>query len=81
VPDPTMANFTSQFKVVIIPKGRTENNTLAAYNSCFNDNNLVTGFLGDNDLFTYKYLTAATARLQKDAPLSFTLTVNDTYAM
>jgi hypothetical protein len=83
VPDPTITNFTSQFEVVIIPEGGTENNTLAAYDSCLNDNDPVTRFLGDDDLFNYlpKYLTAATARLQKGAPSSFTLTVNDTYAM
>jgi hypothetical protein len=82
-PNPTLANWTSPFSVVIIPEGGTENNTLASYDSCFNDNNDVIGYLGDDDLFTYipKYLGPATARLQKYAPASFELTVNDTYAM
>lgn len=83
IPNPTLANFTSEFDVVIIPEGGTENNTLASYDSCFNDNDPVIGFLGDLDLFTYipKYLGAATARLQKYAPTGFTFAVNDTYAM
>ena len=83
VPNPTIANFTSQFDVVIIPEGGTENNTLASYDSCFNDNDAVLGYLGDDDLFKYipKYLTAATARLQKYAPSGFKLNVNNTYAM
>lgn len=68
---------------MIIPEGGTENNSLASYDSCFNVNDATTGVLGDLDLFTYlpKYLTAATARLQKHAPEGLTLTVNDTYAM
>lgn len=82
-PNLQLANFTSAWNVVIIPEGGTENNTLASYDSCFNDNDEVIGFLGDSDLFTYipKYLGAATARLQKFAPSGFTFTVNDTYAM
>ena len=82
-PNPTLANFTSEFDVVIIPEGGTENNTLASYDSCFNDKDQVIGYLGDLNLFQYipKYLGAATARLQKYAPSGFTFTVNDTYAM
>jgi hypothetical protein len=83
VPDPSFANVTTPYQVVIIPEGGTENNTLASYDSCFNDNDPITGSLGDLDLFTYlpKYLTAATSRLQQYAPSSFTLNYNDTYAM
>lgn len=83
VPDATLENFTSPFSVVIIPEGGTENNTLAAYDSCFNDNTAGLGNLGDLDVFTYlpKYLGPATARLQQYAPAGFTLTANDTYAM
>lgn len=68
---------------MIIPEGGTENNTLASYDSCFNDNVEGIGDLGDLDLFTYlpDYLTAATSRLQKYAPADFMFTVNDTYAM
>jgi hypothetical protein len=82
-PNPSLSDFSSQFDVVIIPEGGTENNTLASYDSCLNDNDPVIGSLGDLDLFTYipKYLGAATKRLQQYAPLGFTLTVNDTYAM
>ena len=83
VPDPTLANATSAFNVVIIPEGGTENNTLASYDSCFNDDLDPIGELGDLDLETYLhvYLTAATARMQKYAPAGFTFTLNDTYAM
>jgi hypothetical protein len=36
----------------VIPEGGTENSTLASYDGCFNDNDLITGSLGDLDLFT-----------------------------
>jgi hypothetical protein len=83
VPNPTLANFTSLFDVVIIPEGGTENNTLASYDSCFNDDEAPTGQLGDLDVEAYipKYLKAATARMQKHAPSGFTFNANDTYAM
>lgn len=83
IPNPTLANSTDPFDVVIIPEGGTENNTLAAYDSCFNDYVLGIGDLGDTDLFHYipRYLSNATARLQAYAPSGFTLTTNDTYAM
>lgn len=82
-PDPTLANFTSPFEVVIITEGGTENNTLASYDSCLNADDDVIGYLGDSDLFTYipKYLGPATARLQKYAPAGFKFNTNDTYAM
>ena len=83
VPNPNLTNASSPFNLVIIPEGGTENNTLASYDSCFNDNDDVIGFLGDSDLFAYipKYLKNATARMQKYAPAGFTFTTNDTYAM
>jgi hypothetical protein len=78
-----LSNWTSPFEIVIIPEGGTENNTLAAYDSCFNDFGPVIGALGDLDVFTYipKYLGPATKRLQEYSPEGFTLTTNDTYAM
>jgi hypothetical protein len=83
VPNPEIANFTAPFDVVIIPEGAPENNTLASYDSCFNDLNATLGDLGDLDLLGYLsiYLKDATARMQKYAPPGFTFTVNDTYAM
>jgi hypothetical protein len=83
IPNPTLANWTSPFEVVTIPEGGTENNTLASYDSCFNDLDPVMGILGDLDLFTYlpKYLGAATKRMQKYASEGFTFNYNDTYAM
>lgn len=83
VPNPTLADWTDPFRVVIIPEGGSENNTLASYDSCFNDYNEVPGYLGDMDLYTYlpKYLGPATARMQRYAPAGFTFTINDTYAM
>lgn len=81
--DATLANFTSPYNVVIIPEGGTENNTLASYDSCANDNVDSIGYIGDDDLFAYipKYLTNATARLQQHVPSGLKLTTNDTYAM
>jgi hypothetical protein len=83
VPDPTLANATSPFEVVIIPEGGTENNTLASYDSCVNDFNEPIADLGDQLLEKYIpiYLTEATARMQQYAPTGFTFNVNDTYAM
>lgn len=83
VPDPTLANATSAFDVLVIPEGGSENNTLAAYDSCFGDYVYDVGYMGDLDLTTYipKYLAAATERLSQYVPASFNLTANDTYAM
>ncbi|KAK4943678.1 hypothetical protein LTR10_016775 [Elasticomyces elasticus] len=83
-PNPTLANATSPFSVVIIPEGGTENNTLASYDSCFNDNNDPEGFLGDHDLmseYVPLYLATATNRMAQYVPSGFNWTVNDTYAM
>ncbi|KAK3678509.1 hypothetical protein LTR78_001806 [Recurvomyces mirabilis] len=84
-PDPTLASFTntSLFDVVIIPEGGTENNTLASYDSCFEDD-LQSSDLGDLDLlFQYVplYITPATARLNAYVPAGFKFNNNDTYAM
>jgi hypothetical protein len=83
VPNPNLANVALEFNVVVIPEGGTENNTLASYDSCFNDDDPVIGVLGDLDVFVYipKYLGAATKRLQKFAPPGFTFNTNDTFAM
>lgn len=85
VPNPMLTDYTngSLYDIVIIPEGGTENNTLASYDSCFNDDLNPTGELGDLDLELYlpKYLAAATARMQRYAPAGFTFTLNDTYAM
>ncbi|KAF2490043.1 3-phytase [Lophium mytilinum] len=83
VPNPKLENFTAPFDLVIIPEGGTENNTLASYDSCFNDDNDPTGQLGDLDLEGYipMYLKTATARMQQFAPSGFSFTANDTYAM
>lgn len=73
----------SLFDVVIIPEGGTENNTLAAYDSCFEDD-LQSYDLGDLDLlFQYvpEYIGAATTRMNQYAPAGFTFNNNDTYAM
>jgi len=84
-PDPMLSNFAngSLFDVLVIPEGGTENDTLASYDSCFNDNLSGIGDLGDLDLYLYipRYLQNATARLQAYVPRGFNLTTNDTYAM
>ncbi|KZT58772.1 phosphoglycerate mutase-like protein [Calocera cornea HHB12733] len=77
-------NTSDLYDLVVIPEGGTENNTLASYDSCFNDDVVPLGVLGDIDVFTYipLYLQDATARLQQYIEGdNFTLTVNDTYAM
>ncbi|EMC99773.1 hypothetical protein BAUCODRAFT_145151 [Baudoinia panamericana UAMH 10762] len=84
-PMPNLTNFAngSLFDVVIIPEGGTENNTLASYDSCFEDD-LQSADLGDQDLihqYVPLYIGAATQRMQQYAPAGFTFTVNDTYAM
>ncbi|RDW69677.1 putative phytase [Coleophoma cylindrospora] len=81
--NPTLANATSDFDVVIIAEGGTENDTLASYDSCPQSGDSTIAYLGDFDVFQYipKYLGAATARLNKYAPAGFQLTTNDTYAM
>jgi hypothetical protein len=84
-PQPDLAAFGngSLFDVVIIPEGGTENNTLASYDSCFEDD-LQSSDLGDLDLlFQYVplYIGAATARVNQYAPEGFTFNDNDTYAM
>ena len=83
VPNLTLANSTAAFDVVVIEEGGSENDTLASYDSCFNDNVDSIGYIGDSDLFTYipLYLSNATARLQNYVPSGFTLNTNDTYAM
>ncbi|CAD0083343.1 unnamed protein product [Aureobasidium vineae] len=85
VPVPKLTNYTDGdfFDLVIIPEGGTENNTLASYDSCFNDFLVGIGDLGDQDVFTYipKYLQNATARLQQYAPAGFTVSNNNTYGM
>lgn len=69
---------------VIIPEGGTENKTLAAYDSCFEDG-LQSAYLGDEGLFFFQYmplyLANATEQTNRYAPLGFEFTVNDTYAM
>lgn len=77
-PNPTVANASMPYDLVIIPEGGTENNTLASYDSCFNDNDSGIGDIGDQDLEQYLtiYLADATSRLQAYAPAGFELTVN-----
>ncbi|KAG9651339.1 3-phytase, partial [Aureobasidium melanogenum] len=85
VPVPKLTNYTDGdfFDLVVIPEGGTENNTLASYDSCFNDDLTGIGDLGDQDVFTYipRYLKNATARLQQYAPADFKFTYNNTYAV
>ena len=82
-PDLSLANASADFNLVVIPEGGTENNTLASYDSCFNDDLPLPGSLGDYDLETYipLYLSDATDRLQQYVPEGFVLDLNDTYAM
>ena len=85
-PMPGLDNFVngSLFDVVIIPEGGTENNTLAAYDSCYEYDYPYVGQIGDYDLFFQyvpMYLADATARMNQYAPAGFSFNHNDTYAM
>ena len=77
-PNPTISNASTPFNLVVIPEGGTENNTLASYDSCANDNLAPGGQIGDIDLEQYLkiYLSDATSRLQQYVPSGFNLTVN-----
>lgn len=86
VPDPTLSAFTngSLFDVVVITEGGTENNTLAAYDSCYEYDFLDVGSIGDYDMFFQYvplYIKNATARMNAYAPQGFSFNDNDTYAM
>ena len=85
-PEPSLQSFAngSLFDVVIIPEGGTENNTLASYDSCFQDLAPDIGTIGDTDLFFQYvplYIGDATARMNQYAPEGFKFNDNDTYAM
>lgn len=82
-PDPTLTKWESPFNVVIVPEGGTENNTLASYDSCFNDNSDANGNIAAQHQDAYKkvYLRSAVHRLQKYAPSGFKFDYKDLYAM
>ncbi|KAJ6439414.1 multiple inositol polyphosphate phosphatase-like protein [Purpureocillium lavendulum] len=82
-PDPSLTEWTGPFRVTIIPEGGTENNTLASYDSCFNDNSEANGDIATRHQEAYKkiYLRSAVERLQVDAPRGFSFTYQDAYAM
>lgn len=82
-PDQLLTNWQSPFSLVIIPEGGTENNTLASYDSCFNDNNDDNAAVGTENREAYEaiYLRAAVERLQEYAPSGFNFTFRDLYAM
>lgn len=82
VPNPTLANATSPFELVVIEEGGTENNTLASYDSCTNADNVIIGSLGDYNLEYYMalYLQDARDRLAQYVPDGFNLTINSKLA-
>ncbi|GAO18007.1 hypothetical protein UVI_02060290 [Ustilaginoidea virens] len=82
-PDPSLTLWQAPFNVTIIPEGGTENNTLASYDSCFNDNNADNGNIAASHQDAYKkiYLRAAVHRLQAYVPSGFQIEYNDVYAM
>lgn len=83
-PNPTLEGADDPFELVVITEGGTENNTLASYDSCWNDLESPVAYLGDLDLMTHYvplYLADATERLAAYVPDGFDWTVNDTYAM
>ncbi|EFY97843.1 histidine phosphatase superfamily (branch 2) [Metarhizium robertsii] len=82
-PDPALTEWESPFRVVVIPEGGTENNTLASYDSCFNDNSDSNANIASRLQDAYKrvYLRSALRRLQAYAPRGFTFDYQDLYAM
>lgn len=82
-PDQQLTEWQNPFNLVIIPEGGSENNTLASYDSCFNDNNDDNSAIGTENREAYEavYLRAAVERLQEYAPAGFTFTYRDLYAM
>lgn len=84
-PDPQLTNATKFFDVVVIDEGETitENNTLASYDSCPNDNVDSIGYIGDDDAASYAamYLVNATKRLQQYVPKGLSLNTSDALAM
>ncbi|CAK7264996.1 hypothetical protein SEPCBS57363_001356 [Sporothrix epigloea] len=81
--DPTLSNWTAPFRAIVIPEGGTENNTLASYDSCANDNIEPMIDMGDVKMKPYveKYLVAAARRMRAYVPPGFNITATDAYAM
>ncbi|KAK2595467.1 hypothetical protein QQS21_006807 [Conoideocrella luteorostrata] len=82
-PDPSLVHWESPFNVTIIPEGGTENNTLASYDSCFNDNSAENGNIlaSHQDAYERIYLRSAVHRLQGYAPSGFKFDYKDAYVM
>jgi hypothetical protein len=82
-PDPNLTNLTKFFNVVKLHEGGTENDTLAAYDSCTNADVDSIGYIGDDDAAVYaaKYLADTAKRLSQYAPSGFSLNVSDALAM
>jgi hypothetical protein len=78
-------NTSSLYDLVVIEEGGTENDTLASYDGCINDNTADIGYTGDAAVFTYianGFLDEATDRLNNYLDNgAYSLTQNDTYAM
>lgn len=82
-PDEGLVDWTKPFNLVTIPEGGKENNTLASYDSCFNDNNddnlgMTNNFISN---YTELYLKHAVKRLQGHSPKGFTLNHTDVFEM
>ena len=73
----------TNYNLLIIPEGGTENNTLASYDSCKNSVDHIVGYIGDTAqaVFYNNYLKSAHARLSKHLNPKFNLTTVDVYAM
>jgi hypothetical protein len=82
-PDQHLIDWEAPFSLAIIPEGGTENNTLASYDSCFNDSNddNVAVATDNREAYEAVYLRSAVERLQHYAPAGFNFTFRDLYAM
>ncbi|KAJ3482023.1 hypothetical protein NLG97_g7676 [Lecanicillium saksenae] len=82
-PDRDLLHWQAPFDTVIIPEGGTENNTLASYDSCFNDNNKDNAAIASTHQENYKmiYTRATIKRFESYAPSGFNFTYDDIYGM
>jgi hypothetical protein len=79
-PNPKLEDATP-YRLVVIPEGGTENNTLASYDSCANYNVEAIGYIGDADLFTYKQPPAYRSTLHLASNFQLTILMHSKYAI
>ncbi|CCG84670.1 protein of unknown function [Taphrina deformans PYCC 5710] len=85
--NPNATSSTELYDLVIIPEGGTENNTLAAYDSCPSlkvkgkSSQLAEIGVNERAKFITRYAARAQKRLQKSLPKNLELTTDDVFGM